>query len=241
MLRDPMTAKTLSATDCDNGARIDTGAADVVVLDWTGGTSPIYPNDYLEGVDLTAFETADDGTLADHAETFKELVRREVARIFCDWPATNVIVINGEDDEPADTVVHLTQELQPGWGMDIGEAEYDPCNRQDDNAALVFGVRLRQLGNVYTFDEWVMVFANVSAHEIGHTFGYGHVLRDERPDVASGFCTELMLDRHTMAEMRRPQRFIADQTNCPDDFAIRSRRVDTGFVTCGAADPDDRD
>jgi len=187
-------------------------AGDVVLLDWTGGTSPIYSNQDLAGLDLSVFKTTK-GTLADDGERFKELVRAQITQIYCDWPEAAVTTINGEDSQPANTIVHLTQNIQPG-GMDIGEGEYDPCNRQDDNSAIIFGERLRQLGGQYTFDEWVTVFANVCAHEIGHTLGYGHIAREESPH--NSFFVELMLDRHTMAEMRRAQRFITEQTNCAE-------------------------
>lgn len=187
---------------------------DVVLLDWTGGISQIYPRQRLAGLDLSAFETTIGGTLADDAGRFKELVRVQIAQIYYDWPEATVVIIDDEDNRLVDTIVHLTQEIQPGEGRDIGEGEYDPCNRQNDNAAIIFGERIRQLaGRRHTFEEWVTVFANVCAHEIGHTLGYGHIVRREAP-VADPF-VELMLDKHTMAEMFRAQRFIVEQTNCP--------------------------
>lgn len=234
-MRSTSADRILFVSDCTDETEAPWNSVDVVLLDWTGGTNPIYPQQHFEGIDLTAFETANGETLADDAETFKELVRARIAQIYCDWPEATVIAINGEDDQSADTIVHLTQESQPG-GMDIGEGEYDPCNRQNDNAAVIFGERLWQLGDAYTFDEWVTVFANVCAHEIAHTLGYGHVRREERTDLGRSIYVELMLDRHTMAEMRRAQRFIADQTNCPTDLAASNRSIEATFTMHAVAE-----
>jgi hypothetical protein len=190
-----------------------------VLLDWTGGTSQIYPDEVFEGVDLALFETAEGGTLADDPEAFKEDVRRQIALIYRDMPLASIQVVIGEDEE-ADTdvtIVHITQELPPQGGTNIGEGEYDPCNLQRDNAALLFGGRLITLGNGYSYREWVNVFANTCAHEIGHTVGFGHVLRSEHPDTGRFLYIELMLDGHTMAELRREQRFVFELTNCPED------------------------
>ncbi|MFQ5592159.1 MAG: hypothetical protein ACE5HE_13430, partial [Phycisphaerae bacterium] len=108
-LRSTSAESVMFLADCGNAASMPRSALDVVVLDWTGGTSPIYPGQYLPGLDLTAFPTADGGTLADDAELFKELVRSEIARIYCDRPEVAVVVANGEEHEPADTIVHITQ------------------------------------------------------------------------------------------------------------------------------------
>ncbi|UCE60557.1 MAG: hypothetical protein JSU63_02165 [Phycisphaerales bacterium] len=220
----------LNVSDCPAG-NANAESTDVVVLDWTGGGNQIYRDENFEGVDLSVFETAEGGTLADDEETFKERVRAQVARIYCDCPDANLIVINGEDDEPADTIVHVTQNTQPDDGKDIGEAEYDPCNLQDDNAAIIFGERLWQLSDTYTFDEWVYVFANVTAHEIGHTLGYAHVARANQPEIGRMLITDLMLDRHTMAEMRRPQAFLTELSYCPSDPSQKSRSVNAASAS----------
>lgn len=231
------------ASECDDDAFVAPEDVNAVVLDWTGGTSPIYPDDILEGLDLSLFETDDGGSLADDAEAFKEDVRRQITRIYCDLPMLAVRIVNGEDDEfDSDvTVVHLTQELPPEGGTNIGEGEYDPCNRQRDNAAILFGERLYALGNGYTYDEWVNVFANTCAHEIGHTLGFGHVLRADHPDTGRSIYIELMLDGHTMAELRREARFVFELTNCPDDFMQTGKRLDDPAITCGTVEDADLD
>lgn len=232
----PAARTALFASECgDFDLAKSAPVADVVVLDWTGGVSPIYPDTTLIAVDLDLFETADGGTLATAEDSFREDVRAKITQIYCQSSPTPVRVVQGEDDAFGwdVTVLHLTQELPPRGGSDVGEGEYDPCNVQHDNAAILFGERLLSLGDAYTYEEWVNVFANICAHEIGHTIGYGHIPRDERPDTGRSLYVELMLSGHTMAELRRSQRFVAaDHTNCPLDSREKVRSVDAVAVTC---------
>lgn len=228
--------KTVLNTDCD--VENQTAADAVVVLDWTGGVTPIHPHTEFVGLDLASFPTKEGPTLAANADFFKERVRRQVSRIYCDGPDRRIAVRNeGDNDEgqPADTVVYLTQAVRPDGSMDIGQGEYDPCDQQNDNAAIIYGRRIHQLASVYTFEEWVNVFANVTAHEIAHTLGYAHVARENRPETGRSLFVELMLDRHTMDEMRQEQRFISDLTNCPDHIPQGTLALQGAAVTCHAS------
>lgn len=222
-------SKPLYVADCDGA----TTAADVVILDWSGGTSKIYPDDEFPGLDFASFETAEGGTLADAPEDFKDAVRGEVLRILCELPSLRVAVLNEKDylDTEA-TTIYLVHAPSRAGGGQIGEGEFDPCNLYHDNSALVFGVELRDLPGPYSFNDWVQIFANVAAHEIGHTLGFAHVPRTEPSESKYALYVELMLAGHTVDEMIRPQRFLSDQTNCPEN-ATRSRRIDAGSLTCG--------
>lgn len=220
--------KPLFVADCHPGAI----ATDLVILGWSGGTSNIYPDDEFPGLDFASFETADGGTLADAPEAFKDAVRNEVVRILCGQPSVSVAVQNEKGRVDADaTTIYIVQAPSKVGGGQIGEGEFDPCNLQHDNSALIFGDELRDLPGPYTFDDWVLIFANVTAHEIGHTLGFNHVPRSDSNDSEHRLFVELMLAGHTVDEMIRSQRFLSDETNCPN-AAGRSRRLNIGSLTC---------
>jgi len=227
---DTLANKALFVSECDG----ESLATDLVILDWSGGASKLYPRDDFPGLDFALFATTDGGTLTDDADAFQDAVRGEVVHIFCGIPSVSIAVQNEKGRIGADvTRVYLVQAPSQAGGGQIGEGEYDPCNLQHDNSALVFGEELLKLPGPYSFDEWVTIFANVTAHEIGHTLGFPHVARSDVPDSQHALFVELMLAGHTVDEMLRPQRFLADENSCPDDAARSRRRIDPPSITCG--------
>jgi len=218
-------------TGCDRVSAREIDSADLVLLDWTGGVSQIYPGRELAGVDLTRFPTGDGGTLGDRADAFKADVIDGISRIYCAKPEVSLRVINGEDSDAnaGVTIVHITQELPPKGGTDVGEGEYDPCNLQTDNAAILYGERLRSLSDAYRYEEWVNIFANICAHEIGHTLGFGHVARSDYSNTGRSIYIELMLDGLTMGELRREHRFLVDLSSCPSQPTDARKTIASGI------------
>ncbi len=230
----PTALRPLFVAEC--GTDTDRVASDLVVLDWDSTTNAIYPDDEFEPLDLSAFETTDGGTLADNAALFRERVRRQITTIYCDYDGPGIFVEHGRGEDLEATVVHMTQALSPLGGTQVGEGEYDRCNRQHDNLAVIFGGQILELAGVRTFDEWVLIFANVTAHEIGHTLGFGHVQRDQWSGASRSLYVELMLDGHTIHELASEQRFVEQQDNCGDIWQGSSKRVVTSTITGQSAE-----
>ncbi len=220
----------LFVSDCEGFDPAEVG--DVVLIDWSGGVSRIYPDWELPGLDFEAFATTDGGTLADDEEAFKEAVRSHVAGLLCDFPVP-VSVRTGEGPSEAPyNVVYVAQVASLESATQIAEAEYDRCNEDHDDEAIVYSREIERLGGPFTFDEWVTLFGNVIAHEIGHVLGFGHV---EREDTGEGhpLYVELMLDTHTLDEMLSSQRFLSDLSNCPAVEAQQRRIATPAVLTCG--------
>lgn len=225
----------IPADVCPGAATNKATAADAILLEWSGGTSRIYPGEHLAGLDLSAFLVTDGSTLADHADDFKAAVRDEVSRILCDMPTDGVYLTNSKSGLPRNpTTVYLAQIGSPLGGSQIGQGEYDPCNVEHDNDAIIFGDELLKLGDVRPFEEWVMVVANVTAHEIGHMLGYGHIARIIYPASQRPAYVELMLATHTVDEMVQDQRLVSDESNCPDqgDATAPTHRDRITTLTC---------
>ncbi|HNQ24509.1 MAG TPA: hypothetical protein PKK06_15590 [Phycisphaerae bacterium] len=192
------------------------GTADRIVLDFTGGFSRLHPDVELPPVAWTAFALADGGTLADAEQDFIEDVRDTIVQILCEAGLYEVQVRVGEAEDFGEVnVVHFTADVPTDRSHQMGLAEYDPCNHYHDNIAIVYGGQIARYGIVGTYGEWVNIFANLAAHEIGHTLGYSHVSRAEAASSTRGSFTELMLDGHTIDELRGEQRILTAQSTCP--------------------------
>lgn len=227
----PSVLRPLFVAEC--GGAADRVATDLVLLDWDSTTNALYPDEASDPLDLSLFETPDGGTLADNAELFKDRVRRQITRIYCDYDGPDIYVQHaGGDERYGATVIHITQSMSQLGGTQVGEGEYDRCNKEADNVAVVFGGQIRELAGVLRFNEWVYVFANVAAHEIGHTLGFGHIERDRWSETDRSIYVELMLEGHTMGELAREQRFVEEQYNCSDAWPGRLRRIETSTITC---------
>ena len=209
----------LVSTDCDSSFNKTEREAGTVILDWQGGTSPLYPGEPFDPVDLSHFKTTDGGSLADVEAQFRQAVRDEVARILCELPEFAMRVETGKASEAAANVVQFAAMKSPRADGQVGEGEYDPCNQYDNNHALVFGDELRMLGQQFSFDDWVMIFANVAAHETAHLLGYGHAPRPAEPQSVRSLYVELMYATHTVQEMLQQQRLLADIEYCPHGAA----------------------
>ncbi|MFQ5413854.1 MAG: hypothetical protein ACE5E6_05290 [Phycisphaerae bacterium] len=214
------------------------GVDQIIVLDWTGGQAGLYPDRDVAAIDLAAFPVADGTTLAAESDVFQDRVQRRVVEILGDLTEFRLYVTDGEAEDFASavTVVQVAQELPPDASKEIGRAEYDPCNLQDDNAAVIFGEQILRLSGTYTFDEWVTVFANVCAHEIAHTLGYGHLPRTTYGATDRSAYVELMLDGHTMSEMRREQRFLNPMSHCPTGDNQSAHLADNVHMNCAISE-----
>jgi len=183
----------------------------VVVLDWRCGNSMLHPNLDPEPLDFGSFFVAGGGTLADRKVEFMDAVRVRIKTIL-DGAGIAVRVEHAPTDAEVETTVRLTQWASPAGKNEIGSAHYDPKNGRHGDEAVIFGEQIRrnerygEAAGEYTFDDWVAVFANVCSHETLHTLGYGHVPRSECPPDGSDI--EIMLDGHTMGEMRSEQRVL---------------------------------
>lgn len=215
----------------------------IILLNWGGGTCDLYPREYFQPIDLAQFPTADGKTLADYADVLKSELRRRLELMLNSFDLLDVQVVSDTVSwGDVETTVHLTQGMSPEGVKEIGRAKYDPCNGHAGDDAVIFGRQILELGGAYSLEEWITLFTNVCAHETAHTFGFGHVMRDEQQEPTTGrsLFVELMLDRHTMSEMRRPQRMLADLANCDqpepmvaETVASRSTSPSTILPTCG--------
>ncbi len=212
-------------------------------LDWTGGVSPLYPDLLFAGLDLSQFPITGSGSLADQVEEFRSAVAGRVQFILAAAIGEEILVqVAGQDPAPAAAVIRITQASSPKSSSGVGEAEYDPCDTTYGDEAVVYGetIRVMSLDRSLTLDQWVNVFANACAHESAHTLGFDHVARPSESDFRQP--VELMLEAHTLDELRRPQEVTVRQDRCPahaekersaallQAFEPRSRRGGTALA-----------
>lgn len=189
----------------------------MILLQWDGGESSIFPDVKFAPFHAGDYSLPGGRTLADDEATFKNAVREQVRDILTAALGRDVRVL---DESPREgvvaTIVLVTGDVSPAGGSRIGEAEYDACNATDFDSAVVFGRTIARLagGRGFDLDDWVHVFANVCAHEAAHTLGFGHISRRDIAVDAAAPYVELMLEGHTMDEMRRPQQVMVPQEPC---------------------------
>lgn len=203
----------------DGDAPRDSNAVRYVVVDWSGGESAILRGQESPGFNFADFPVADGDSLSESEDDFRSRVLGEVSTILAEALGESVAVVDGEgamaDSVQAASKVVVAQITSSG-DEQFGEAEYDPCDRFDGNSAVVFAEELHRAAGAIPLDDWVHVFANAISHEVAHNLGFGHVDREAFPPDARALYVELMLDRHTIAEMRQPQRMLVDMSNCEE-------------------------
>ncbi len=208
--------RAVAGDPCDRAPSPDE-AGTLVVLDWDGGES------YMPGAgDLAAFDVDHLGitdVFSDHdslSAAYREAVLARVQAMLCRLDPLDVAVIEGDsEDYPQATIVHITADAPAGGGMHIGQSDYDMCNDDPDDSAIVWvGVLVRHVSNA-TFTEWVNIVANTTTHEIGHTLGFTHPTEESVGRMLPIPEEEVMRANVTVAQLKTEQNFIIEQDTCP--------------------------
>ena len=185
-----------------------------VVLDWSAESYQMLTAEPAPPIDLSLFELEDGGTLADLPD-FAELLAARMQAIFEALEPADIRVLPSDDGSlMAQARVLMTQGRDPNDVKRIGQAYYDPCDVRVGDEAVIWGQAMIDLGAVHSLEEWVHLFANTAAHEAAHTLGFNH------PDVVGAEAgrilptDELMLSKHDLASLLRPQSFQIPQDTC---------------------------
>ncbi|MCB9851378.1 MAG: hypothetical protein H6817_11815 [Phycisphaerales bacterium] len=192
-------------------------AGTLVVLDWAGGTSRQTGERDLAGFDLSQVSFSDgtqvnDDTLA----AFQSAVLARVQTILCDLDPLDVAVIAGKAaDFPDATIVHLTADEPATQSKHIGQSDFDPCNAHEDDEAIIWGGALATYMPPMSFEQWVNVVANTTAHEIGHTLGFTHPSEETVARLLPIPSEEIMRATVKPSELSGEQRFLIEQNTCP--------------------------
>ena len=201
-------------------------AADtLIVLDWTGGSNRHAPGRVLAGFELSALAISDAADRASiNADAFRADVLARVRTMLCALDPMTVAVVDGEaEDHPGATVVHITGDEPAEGGKQIGQSDFDPCNRFSDDGAIIWaGAMARRIPEA-TYDQWVMALANATTHEIGHTLGFFHPTEADLARTLPGNpSAEVMRKTTSISELLSPQAFLIEQDTCPggDSFGL---------------------
>ena len=229
--------RSLPPAACDWAPATDAEASTLIVLDWDEAESPLDPDARLSGLHPADLPIHDvELSSEEAADAFKEAVRMRIESILCDLDPVDMRVIHGRAaDFPDATRVHMTIDLPPSGGDQAGQADYDACNRRNDDVAIVWGGRIAEVASGgWLRDEWVNMLANVATHEIGHTLGFAHPDELGLMIDADDADRAIMLSSHTISSLAGRQAFLIAQTTCPESMLDEAGTVSyhiTGAMT----------
>jgi len=199
-------------------------AGTVIVLDWTGGVSRHSMSEVLAGFDFDALNVTDfDAAAGMDAAAMREVVLAKVQSMLCALDPMDVAVIDGEgEDHPDATLVHVTGDGPAGGGKQIGQSDYDPCNRFGDDAAIIWAGAMASRIEGATFEQWSTALANAITHEIGHTLGFFHPTEaDLAREIPGNPNAEVMRKSTSITELLSEQAFLIEQDTCAGGESYR--------------------
>jgi len=189
----------------------------LVVLVWEGGQSRQTGDRRLAAFDVHSLRFSDDSLNdGELSERFQAAVLSRVQVILCDLEPQDVTVVTspGEMISGA-TLVHLVGDSPAEEARHIGQSSFDPCNAHGDDSAVIWGGALASRMPPLTFDQWVNVVANTTAHEIGHTLGFTHPDEATVARMLPQPSAEIMRANVKPSELAGEQYFLLEQHTCP--------------------------
>ena len=159
----------------------------IVVIDWTGRSSnPDYEDFFPKlksrpGINFSLYQNYSNGGMSIqdsvNIDSFKESVRSRIVEIYKNITPYDMIFITGEAEEyPYATTLYMLQTIYEDVGVAVGVANIDHGNlRTAEDAAFVLADNMLVANSKRpTLENWINYFANIGAHEIGHTLGWDH-------------------------------------------------------------------